>query len=234
MPCRPTFVTKNLYGNFAHQRFLPNFVAMNTQENQKIKWSECTIIADADYVDKVAFNLVVNFERMLGRRIPPADFSQWVVDVALDGRLKPGDHETQVVLLHGKHEVKLANFAPAHYQHELNGQAFRHEALGEFVINTIPTDQSIARKDEVILDLLHLLLTNPTAHRILIVGNFEEGTLYNDIRQALREVDDEEKHITLFTMQPGMPNGNFRQELLGYSLMNAMGITQTEIDNKMK
>lgn len=207
---------------------------MNTQANQNIKWSECTIIADADYVDKVAFDLIVNFERMLGRRIPPADFSQWVVDVALDGRLRPGDHQTQVVLLHGKNEPKLANFAPADYEHELDGQAFRHEALGEFVISAIPTDQTIARKDEVILDLLHLLLTNPTARRILIIGDFEKGTLYDDLRQALREVDDEEKHVTLFTMQPGMPNGNFRQELLGYSLMNAMGITQTEIDNKMK
>ena len=46
-------------------------------------------------------------------------------------------------------------------------------------------------------------------------------------------MDDDEKHITLFAMQP-MEGGNFRQQILGYSLMNAMGITQQEIDSKIK
>ena len=36
---------------------------------QEAKWSENVILVDADYVDRVAFNLIVNFERMLGRRI---------------------------------------------------------------------------------------------------------------------------------------------------------------------
>ena len=59
---------------------------MNTQEAQNIKWSENIIIVDGDYIDHVAFDIIVNFERMLDRRIPAADFSQWAVDVALDGR----------------------------------------------------------------------------------------------------------------------------------------------------
>ena len=58
---------------------------MNTQHSQNIKMSENIIIVDGDYIDRVAFNLIVNFERMLNRKIPAADFSQWVVDIALDG-----------------------------------------------------------------------------------------------------------------------------------------------------
>lgn len=84
---------------------------MNAQEAQNIKWSENIIIVDGDYIDDVAFDLIVNFERMLNRRIPAADFSQWVVNIALDGRLKPGNHETQVVLLHDKKNPRLENFA---------------------------------------------------------------------------------------------------------------------------
>ena len=60
---------------------------MNAQEAQNIKWSENIIIVDGDYIDHVAFDLIVNFERMLNRRIPAADFSQWAVNIALDGRL---------------------------------------------------------------------------------------------------------------------------------------------------
>ena len=46
---------------------------MNIPDTGNIKWSENVIVADADYIDKVAFDLTVNFERMIGRRIPPAD-----------------------------------------------------------------------------------------------------------------------------------------------------------------
>ena len=70
---------------------------MKKQGINPVNWSKNIIIVDADFVDHVAFDLIVNFERMLGRRIPQADLSQWLVDVALDGRLRPGDHETQVV-----------------------------------------------------------------------------------------------------------------------------------------
>ena len=58
------------------------------------------ILVDADYADKVAFDLIVNFERMIGRRIPKADMARWLECVALDGGLREGQHETQVVLIH--------------------------------------------------------------------------------------------------------------------------------------
>ena len=45
---------------------------MNTLDTNNIKWSENVIIADADYIDRVAFDLIVNFERMINRRIHPA------------------------------------------------------------------------------------------------------------------------------------------------------------------
>jgi len=45
---------------------------------------------------------------------------------------------------------------------------------------------------------------------------------------VLRYVDDDAKRVTVFTMQP-MEGGNFRQEILGYSLMSALGIRSEEI-----
>lgn len=57
---------------------------------QEAKWSENVILVDADYVDKVAFNLIVNFERMIGRRIPQADIAKWIDCVALDGGIREG------------------------------------------------------------------------------------------------------------------------------------------------
>ena len=206
---------------------------MNAQEAQNIKWSENIIIVDSDYIDHVAFDLIVNFERMLNRRIPAADFSQWVVNIALDGRLKPGNHETQVVLLHDKKNPKLENFAPADYLKELNGQAFKDSQLGEFIINAIATGDEVAKKDDVLLDLLKTILNHEEVKRIMIVPNAEDNHLMSTLRSTLRDVDDELKHITLFAMQP-LEGGNFKQQILGYSLLNAMGISASEIESKIK
>lgn len=170
---------------------------------------------------------------MLNRRIPAADFSQWVVNIALDGRLKPGNHETQVVLLHDKQNLKLENFAPADYAKELNGQAFKDSQLGEFIINAIATGDEVAKKDDVLLDLLKTILNHEEVKRIMVVSNAEDSQLMSTLRSTLRDVDDELKHITLFAMQP-LEGGNFKQQILGYSLLNAMGISASEIESKIK
>ena len=206
---------------------------MNAQEAQNIKWSENIIIVDGDYIDRVAFDLIVNFERMLNRRIPAADFSQWAVDIALDGRLKLGNHETQVVLLHDRKNPKLENFTPADYEKELNGQAFKDAQLGEFIINSIATGDETAEKDTVLLDLLKTVLNHGEVKRIMIVPNAEDNHLISTLRTTLRDVDDELKHITVFAMQP-LEGGNFKQQILGYSLLNAMGISSSEIERKIK
>lgn len=212
--------------------FYANFVAMKTAQNNPVKLSENIIIADADYADRVAFDLIVNFERMLDRRIPQADLSQWLVDLALDGGLKPGKHETQVVLLHGKNTDRLENFSPSDYDADLHGKAFKDDSLGEFVINALPVEPFTTKQD-MLLDMVKTVLEHPEAHRVMIVPNAEDDDTWNMLRRMLRDVDDDERHITLFAMQP-MEGGNFKQQILGYSLMNAMGITQAEIDRKMK
>ena len=59
------------------------------------------------------------------------------------------------------------------------------------------------------------------------------ANIYGVIRNTLKDVDDEQKHITMFAMMP-MEGSNFKQQILGYSLMNAMGITSQEIDKNIE
>ena len=200
---------------------------MNAQQADKIKWSENIIIADGDYIDYVAFDLIVNFERMLNRKIPTANFSQWAVNIALDGKLKPGNNETQVVLLHDKEKAMLENFTPSSYEADLNNKAFKDEFLGEFLVNSIVTGEENTSKEAVLSDVFELVTTHVEVHRMMIIPNAEDTVTYNEVKKMLEKVDDDEKRITVFTMQP-MVGGNFRQEILGYSLMNAMGIKAEE------
>lgn len=199
---------------------------MNNNLQEQTKWSENVILVDADYVDKVAFSLIVNFERMIGRRIPQADFAKWIDCIALDGGIREGEHETQVVLIHQKDKSQMENFTPGNYTEELNSKAFK-DHLGEFVINAYPLED-IAGGEDYLADALQMVAVQKEVKRIMVIPNAEDTYIYNKVREALNRLDDDEKRITVFAMQP-MPGGNFRQEILGYSLMAALGIRADEI-----
>lgn len=198
---------------------------MNNDTLTKANWSENVVIVDADYVDRVAFDLIVNFERMIGRRIPKADLAKWIDCVALDGGLREGEHDTQVVLIHDKKQAALDNFVPASYDDELNEKAFK-DHLGEFTVSSFPVED-ITTATDFFLDTVAMVCAQKEVKRVMIIPDAENRALYADLRHALQRVDDE-KRITVFAMQP-MEGGNFRQEILGYSLMNALGIRAEEL-----
>ena len=193
------------------------------------KWSEIVILVDAAYVDKVAFDLIVNFERMLGRRIPQADTAQWLECIALDGGLRPTANSQkptatcQVVLIHDKKQQQLDNFLPGRFA-DLDGKAFSGQ-LGEFLISCVQVEEMVT-KDDLYIDSLQIIANATEVQRLMVVADSDR--IYNKVREALRQADPD-KHITVFTMQP-MASGNFRQEILGYSLMAALGIKAEEIN----
>ena len=208
---------------------------MNENMNRD-KWCENVILVDADYVDKVVFDLIVNFERMIGRRIPQADMAKWLECVALDGGLKPKRHPEeqdttlapqhppltpiQVVLLHQK--AQMENFLPGEFA-ELDGKAFESQ-LGEFLISCVPVEEMVTMED-LFVDSMQIISNAEEVKRLIVVPDAEH--IYNKVREGLRYADDE-KRITVLAMQP-MEGGNFRQDILGYSLMAALGIRGEEL-----
>ena len=197
-----------------------------------MEWTENVIIADGDYVDSVAFNLTVNFERMIGRRIPPADMARWVECIALDGGMRPEGLQrsealptTQVVLVHGAGRKRMENFTPGNYADELHGKAFKGN-LGEFVFTCI-NPEGFTTTDDLLADTLQLVLQADGVKRIMVVPS-EQGL--DGVRRVLRQTTDGDapKCITVFAMQP-IAGGRFSQEILGYSLMAALGVKSSEL-----
>ncbi|MBR5653294.1 MAG: hypothetical protein IKX22_04365 [Prevotella sp.] len=196
---------------------------MNEQDNLQASWAENIIIADADHLDRVAFDLTVNFERMLNRRIPQADLARWIDCIALDGGVREGDNHTHVIFIHSKEKTAFDNFAPNHFENNIHGQAFR-DNLGEFTLSAIPIETGVGG-ERLLFDTMSLVCQQKEVKRVMVVA--DEDKEWDDLRRLLREIDDE-KRITLFSMRP-MPGGNFRQEILGYSLMSALGIRGEEL-----
>ena len=191
---------------------------------KETKWESSVILVDADYIDKVAFDLTVNFERMIGRRIPQADMALWLECVALDGGLRPVESQViQVVLLHKK--AQMDNFTPGNFA-ELDGKAFEGR-LGEFLISCVPVED-LTTMDDLFVDSMHVIANAEEVQRLIVVPDAEH--IYNKVREGLRHADPD-KHVTVLAMQP-MEGGNFRQEILGYSLMAALGIRSEEIKER--
>lgn len=196
---------------------------MNSDLTNITEWCENIIIADADHIDRVAFDLIVNFERMLMRRIPQADMARWIDCVALDGGVREGDNHTQVVLIHDKKNDRMENFLPSVYATELDGKAFS-DNLGEFTISSLAVENMVG-KDDLMCEVLAEACRRKEVTRIMVVPG--DGESYDAVRHELRRAGDD-KRVTVFAMQP-MPGGNFRQEILGYSLMSALGIRAEEL-----
>ena len=186
------------------------------------EWCENVILVDADYVDSVAFNLTVNFERMLNRPIAKADLAQWLVCAALDGGLKQGQHEVQVVLVHGKEKEAFENFVPANFKTELDGMAFSDAYLGEFRLSAVRVENLVS-SEELFAQSLETLADTKEVKRMVVVPAMEKYA--HKIRPILSRVDG--KEITLLSMEPQTGSG-FKQEILGYSLINALGIRADE------
>ena len=117
----------------------------------------------------------------------------------------------------------MENFIPADYEQELNGKAFS-DNLGEFSISALPVE-NMTTKNDFFIETLQTICTQEDVKRIMIIGNDE---VYDKVSQVLRKVDDD-KRITVFSMEPRQ-GGNFRQEILGFSLMAALGIKGEEIN----
>ncbi len=206
--------------------FLVLLYPMNGNVLNKTEWRENVILVDADYVDKVAFNLIVNFERIIGRRIPQADMAKWLECVALDGGLKPQSStlspssSIQVILIHQKQQMD--NFLPSAFA-DVDGKAF-NGPLGEFLISCVPVEEMVTAED-LFIDSMQIICNSGEVKRVMVIPDADH--IYNKVRVGLRHADDN-KHITVFSMQP-MEGGNYRQEILGYSLMAALGIRAEEI-----
>lgn len=196
---------------------------MNEKDKLQTPWSENIIIVDADHLDRVCFDLTVNFERMLNRRIPKADLARWIDCAALDGGVREGDNHTHVIFIHSKEKAAFDNFAPSDFEQDIHGKAFS-DNLGEFTLSAIPIEEKVGG-ERLLLDTVALICQQKEVKRVIVAA--DEDKDWDDLRRLLQKMDDE-KRITLLAMQP-LPGGNFRQEILGYSLMSALGIRGEEL-----
>ena len=196
------------------------------------------ILIDAEHLDAMTFEMIVNFERMLGRRIPTADLPNWLDYIVLDSGFRPGENTFQAVFIHRKESAALQHFSPSRFAEDLHEKAFK-DTLGEFQLPSYPIEPIVSRED-FLVETFEALLLDPKVEHVMLVADLEgEGesgqSLLPRIKQlcATRPIPEgadaplPRKDITLFAMQPISGRG-FQSEIVGYSLTAALGVRSGE------
>ena len=192
--------------------------------NNELKFAEKVILIDASYINKVTGDLSQHFGQMIGRELPKADLPIFLECVAMDAAIQPGENVLQVLLVYDKELTKMDAFNPGDLKKELNDVAFKSQ-LGEFQLNTFePSD--MADREAFFLEAVKLVADAKEVKHLVIVPSETE---YGDkIPEILEKVDGKES-IHVLGMNPLGPSKAFSWEMMGYAVLQALGIRSDEI-----
>lgn len=205
------------------------------------------ILIDAAYIDRVAAELRRHFSAELQRTLPKADLAQWLICTALDaeivaeGRAAEGDDAVQCVFLHDKEVKVLDNFAPGNFALNIDGKAFAEPGVGEFVMACCPIER-VTTLEDLCAESLEALLDDKNVKRLAVIADLEGSTpesrsLTKRIVKLCAKHREAEADattpapatdVTLFVMRPVEGDG-FAQQILGFSLLSALGISSDEL-----
>lgn len=184
---------------------------------------EHIVLVDAVYADTVAAGMIRNFTPGVGRDITSADLADWLVCCALDGGLPEGDNLVQVTFVYPQDRERLTCFAPSSLL-ELDGQAFRDERMGEFEISCV-REESISEGDPLMVQSVAFILQQHGVKTLTIIADL--ARYGEELTNALKG-DNHHTEVMVLSMHP-REDAAFRQVMLGYSMLHALGIRAEEV-----
>ena len=192
--------------------------------SNELKFAEKVILIDASYINKVTGDLNQHFGQMIGRELPKADLPIFLECVAMDAAIQPGENVLQVLLVYDKEHAKMDAFNPSDLKKELNDVAFKSQ-LGEFQLNTFePSD--MADREAFFLEAVKLVADAKEVKHLVIVPSETE---YGDKLPEILEKVDGKESIHVLGMNPLAPSRAFSWEMMGYAVLQALGIRSDEI-----
>ena len=192
--------------------------------NNELKFAEKVILIDAAYINKVTKDLSQHFGQVIGRELPKADLAIFLECVAMDAAIQPGDNVLQVLFVYDKDENKMDAFNPSDLKNELNDVAFKSQ-LGEFQLNAFePSD--MADRESFFLEAVKLVADAKEVKHLVVVPSESE---YGDKLPEIFDKVDGKESIHVLGMNPPVSSDKYQWEMLGYAVLQALGIRSDEI-----
>ena len=192
--------------------------------NNELKFAEKVILIDAAYINKVTKDLSQHFGQVIGRELPKADLPVFLECVAMDAAIQPGDNVLQVLFVYDKNESKMDAFNPSDLKKELNDVAFKSQ-LGEFQLNAFEPSE-MADKETFFLESVRLIADAKEVKHLVVVPSESE---YGDKLLEIFDKVDGKESIHVLGMNPPTPSDKYQWEMLGYAVLQALGIRSDEI-----
>lgn len=193
-------------------------------ENE-MKFAETVMLIDAAYLDRVGVDLAKHFgEEVLGRKLPKADLPVMLECLSLDAGVQLGENAIQVLFIYDVESKRMDAFQPGDLVKELHNVAFKSQ-LGEFSLFSFEPSEMTTR-EELFTESLKLVIEAKEVKRMVVVPAEEE---YGDkVSTLLNKVEGKEA-ITVFGMNPPTGEVTYQWEMLGFALLQSLGIKADEI-----
>ncbi len=193
---------------------------MSTKEN----FAPHVLLIDADYLDRVATDLRIHFSSIIGRELPAADISILLECLSLDAGITASNSRVQVVFLYEETHQALNSCKPSLLPTELNEMAFKGK-FSEFTLSSFATNELVS-KEKLFREMFQVIANDAGVKQMLIVPDEQKylTNLLSEIEQIAVE-----KSIVLFGMNPSEEVSKTRFELLGFSILQALGIQPSEL-----
>ncbi len=185
-------------------------------------WAPITVLIDADFLDDLTLELSTHFSQQLGRSIAQADLCHWLDCLLLDAGVQPGSNKIQVHFLHSKAKSALKQLSPSRFADDINNLTFT-DNLGQFSLFAFPVEK-VVTTEEFFLQSLTMLADAKEVKQLLVVGNMQAYGIH--VESIAQQTDG--KDVVIFTMFPTQQEA-LHTEILGYSLMSALGINSNEL-----
>lgn len=182
------------------------------------------ILIDAAFLDRVGGDMAAHFAPLVGRELPKADLAVLLECLALDAGLEPGQHEIQVIFVYDAAHGRMRFCAPSDLEKEIHGMAFQSR-LGEFSLYAFQTS-GMARREDLFGESLQLLTESKDARRVMLVP--DEGE-YGSVVAELAEKMKDKESVTVFGMNPPAHECSYRFEMLGFAVLQSLGIRAEEL-----
>lgn len=211
------------------------------------------LLIDAAYIDRVAAAFRLHFGKELGRELPKADLAQWLVCMALDAELVGAEEEAkpaeasaeaeateadvQCIFIHARETKVMQHVTPGNFSQEIDGKAFAEPGLGEFAMACCAVER-VTTLEELCEESLQAVLDDKKVRRVAACFDFDGTTPESTFltkritklcaKQGKEGEEKAPKDVTLFTMKT-LEGEGFAQQVLGYSLIAALGIGGDEL-----
>lgn len=191
---------------------------------KKIPFAPAMMLIDASYLDRVGSDMAKHFAPIVNRELPKADLATLLECLALDAGLTLGENEVQVIFIYQPKEAQMNFCTPSDLDKELHEVAFKSQ-LGEFSVYSFQTSDMATRED-LYLESLMLLGESKEAKRLILVPDEDDYGTQVDLR--INDIKDKEC-VTVFGMNPPAHEISYQFELLGFSILQSLGIRADEL-----